>query len=227
MALVLTIGISLVLVVLALVGYLRDPRRSLMALLGTLVGAILVDFWGVQWGNSLAGRLVEGDPQRTTLRVSCLVFLWSALIVGYGGGALLGRSKELPIGQRLTGALLGLVNGLLIVGFLLRYATRYQPAFADTVKADLAANLINVGMPWLFLGAAIIVTVLSAERGALSLFGRRPAPIRSTPSPAKPAQPAPASKAPGPPAGQASAGPSPERRIDQREALDKIGERLR
>lgn len=218
MALALTIGISVLLLVLTLLGYARDLRRGTIALLGTLAGAALVDFWGVRWGNSLASRLVEGDQARTTLLVSCLLFLWSVLVVGYGGGMLLARPKERPVGQRMAGALLGLVNGLLIVGFLLRYATA-QASFATTVKADLLANLINTAMPWLFLGAAAVVTVLVIGRGAMSLLGRPAAPPR------RPTAPPPA--APRPSAGSAPAAGSAERRIGSGEALDKVNDALR
>ena len=217
MALALTVGISVVLVVLALVGYMRDLRRGTIALLGTLAGAVLVDFWGARWGASLASRLVEGDQSRTTLIVSCLLFLWSALVVGYGGGMLLARPKERPVGQRMAGALLGLVNGLLIAGFLLRYATEQQAGFATTVKADLLANLINTAMPWLFLGAAAIVTVLVLGRGLMGLLGRSAAPTKpaaTTPA----AQPRPAA-----PAAPGSA----ERRIGPNEALDKVNDAVR
>ena len=216
MALALTIGISFVLIVLGLVGYLRDVRRGLMARRGALGGAILVRFWGAQWGAALAGRLVAGDPQRTTLLVNCLVFLWSALVVGYGGGVLLGRTRERPMSQRLVGGLLGLINGVLIVGFLLRYITEKRPEIAAAVQANLAANSINVGLPWLFLGAAIAITILALVRGAIGLFSRPPA--RTTlPGGSAPAQRPPA-------ASSATAAP----RVDkQREALDKVNDALR
>src|SRR5215213_2036263 len=69
MALAFTIVIALVLVVLGLVGYIRDLRRGLLALIGTLAGASLVSFWAAQWGQALAGR-VGGDPQRLIFIVS-------------------------------------------------------------------------------------------------------------------------------------------------------------
>lgn len=218
MAIALTIGISVVLLVLALVGYMRDLRRGTIALLGTLAGAVLVDFWGATWGASLASRLVEGDQSRTTLLVSCLLFLWSALVVGYGGGMLLARPKDRPVGQRMAGALLGLVNGLLIVGFLLRYGTAQQAGFTTTVKADLLANLINTAMPWLFLGAAAIVTVLALGRGLMRLFGRSAATPAPKPAPTPAAQPRPAAPA---------ASGAPERRIGANEALDKVNDAVR
>src|SRR5262245_45871189 len=118
MELAFTIVVALVLAVLGLVGYIRELRRGLLALIGTLVGALLVDFWAAPWGQSLASRFVGGDAQRLTFIVSCVLFLWGALFVGYGGGLLLHRPKERPPFQRrLVGALLGGLNGVLIVGF--------------------------------------------------------------------------------------------------------------
>src|SRR4051794_14594324 len=127
MALAFTIVIALVLVVLSLVGYIRDLRRGLLAMVGTLAGASLVSLWAAPWGQALAGRFVGADPQRLTFIVSCTLLLWSALVVGYGGGMLLARAKD-SFQLRLVGALLGALNGVLIVAFLLRFAVMSQPS---------------------------------------------------------------------------------------------------
>ena len=95
MALALTIFIGMVVLVLGLIGYFRDPRRGMLALFGTLGGTALVSFWGRQWGESLARRFVGGDPQRITFVVSCVVFLGSGLLVRYGRGMLLSRPSTL------------------------------------------------------------------------------------------------------------------------------------
>lgn len=212
MALALTIVISLVLVVLGLIGYVRDLRRSMLALLGTLGGAILVNFWGDQWGAGLASRFVNADVQRISFYVSCAVFLWSALLVGYGGGILLNRAKERPFPQRVTGALLGLVNGVLIVGFLLRFATSKQPALAAMVQANPLARIIHDGLPVLFLGVAGLITLFVIVRGVLRLFGR------GAPTPQPPPSPKPS--APATPA--TSAAGQPEKRIGEQDILKKV-----
>lgn len=207
MSLALTIFIGLVVVVLGLIGYFRDARRGLLALLGTLLGAILVDFWGGPAGAWLS-RSIGGDPQRNTFVVSSLIFLWGALIVGYGGGLLLGRLKDrLALPQRLVSVLLGLLNGVLIVGFLLRYAVVQQPGFAAMVKATPAASIIHDGLPLLFLGLAAAVTLLALVRAIVGLAGRRPAPA-AAPS-AAPSQPA---------------APGAERRLDDRGVLNKVND---
>lgn len=214
MALALTIFIGMVVLVLGLIGYFRDPRRGMLALFGTLGGAALVSFWGTQWGQSLASRFVGGDPQRITFIVSCVVFLWSALLVGYGSGMLLSRPKSLSFQQRLSSALLGILNGVLIVGYLLRYATEQQTSFAATVRSNPVASILHDGLPLLFLGLAVVVTLAVLVRGVANLFGGRAAPAAPPPSAAKPAT------SPAPAASAASA--STERRIDDRGVLDKI-----
>ena len=213
MALALMIVIGLVLAVLGFIGYVRDLRRSLLALLGTLVGAILVNFWADQWGAGLASRFVNGDIQRITFYVSYAVFLWCALVVGYGGGILLSRVKERPFQQRLIGALLGLVNGVLIIGFLLRFATAKQPNLALLIQANPLAMTIHDGMPLLFLAVAGIITLMVLGRAAIGLFSRG-APL----PPSKPAEPKPA------PAPASAPGAPAEKRIGDPDVLKKISD---
>lgn len=215
MAIALTGGIALVLIVLAVFGYLRDLRRGLLALLGTMGGALLVDFWAAPWGASLATRF-SADLQRATLWVSCLLFLWCALGVGFGGAALLPRSTgDRTLRQRLAGALLGLVNGFLIVGFLLRYAFAHEASASGSLAANALANALYVGVPWLFLGAALAVSVLAIGRGAMALLQNRAAATPATPGAAAPA-------ARTAPPGVAASPGEPDRRIGSREVLGKI-----
>jgi hypothetical protein len=217
MAIALTGGIALVLIVLAVFGYLRDLRRGMLALLGTLGGAILVDFWGAPWGASLAARF-STDIQRATLWVSCMLFLWCALGVGYGGAVLLPTlAGDRAIRQRLMGALLGLVNGLLIVGFLLRYAFANEANASASLAANVLANALYISLPWLFLGAALTVSVLAIGRGIMTLMQNRAAAAPASPSGAAPAT---RSAPPGVPASPGE----PDRRIGTREVLGKINE---
>jgi hypothetical protein len=204
MSLAFTVVIALVLALLGLVGYIRDLRRGLVALIGTLAGAILVSFWAAPWGQALSSRLTGGDPQRLTFVVSCVLLLWSALVVGYGGGMLLTRPRERPpFQQRLAGALLGALNGVLVVSFLLRFAVASQPAFAATIQASPLARVLYEGLPLLFLGVAVAVTLAVLGR-AILLFATRPA--------------APASR----PVTPATSPSAPTQRIGDGDVLDKI-----
>ena len=214
MALAFTIVIALVLVVLGLVGYIRDLRRGLLALIGTLAGVSLVGFWAAPWGLALAGSFVGGDPQRMIFIASCALLLWSALMVGYGGGMLLARAKDRPsFQQRLAGALLGVLNGVLIIAFLLRFAITSQPSLAEVIQASQPAKILFGSLPLLFLGLAVAVTLAVLVRGVVLLATRRAAP------PAAPAAPAAAT-----PATSTSA---PTQRIGDGDVLDKINSATR
>jgi hypothetical protein len=216
MALAFMLVITLVLVVLGLVGYIRDPRRGLLALIGTLVGVILVDFWAAQWGPGLASRFVGGDVPKLTFIVSCGLFLWCALFVGYGGGLLLSRAKERPpFAQRLAGALLGVLNGVLIVGFLLRFASVNQSSFGETIQSSNLSKLFHDGLPLLFLGLAVAVTLLVIVRGVGAFVAQRSAARAPKPADTKPdATPATSSSA-------------PTQRINDREVLNKVNDASR
>jgi hypothetical protein len=214
MALGFTIVIALVLTLLGLVGYIRDSRRGLLALIGTLAGAVLVDFWASQWGPGLAARFVGGDVQRLTFIMSCLLFLWSVLFVGYGGGLLLSRTKQHPpFPQRLSGALLGVLNGILIVGFLLHFATVNQSSFAAALPDSPVARLFHDGLPLLFLTATAAITVAVIGRGVAQFFGRH-----SPPPAATPARPA---------ATPATSSSAPTQRIGDPDVLNKINDATR
>jgi uncharacterized membrane protein required for colicin V production len=210
MALAFTIVIGLVLVVLGLVGYIRDLRRGLLALIGTLAGASLVSFWAAPWGLTLAGSFVGGDAQRMIFIVSCALLLWSALVVGYGGGMLLARAKDRPpFQQRVVGALLGVLNGVLIVAFLLRFAVTSQPTFATMINSSPLAKILFDSLPLLFLSIAVVVTLAVLVRG-IALFATR----RATPA-------APAAAAP------ATSTSAPTQRIGDRDVLDKVNSATR
>jgi hypothetical protein len=216
MALNITIVAALVLLVLlGFVGFRRDLRRSVLALVGTLLGAILVGFWAELWGQSLTQRFGGGNPQRLTFIVSCLIFLFSVLVVGYGGGVLFGPKERTPFPRRLASGLLGLLNGALIVGYLLRFGTASNPDFLETVQDILPARILYDGMPLLFLVFTFGVAMLVLVRAAALFRGRELG------APAKPSEMALPKPAP-PPAAAAPSTP----RVDERDILEKINRQV-
>src|SRR5436853_1964430 len=118
----MVLGISLlaVLLILAfgLIGYVRGVRRGVMALVGTLLGSTLVNFWAEQWGKDLTQRFGGGNPATLTMLTSIVIFVSAVLIVGYGGGILFDRTKEQrSFFQGLASALLGMLNTALVIGY--------------------------------------------------------------------------------------------------------------
>lgn len=219
MAFVIALVVILVLLLLSLVGYWRDTRRGIFAIAGTLIGALLVGFWGEPWGQMLAQRFGSGDPRTTTFVVSSALFLFCALVVGYGGGVLLSRAKGQPVlSTRLANALLGLLNAALIVGYVLRFATAQQPEsrFTAIVQSTPLARVFHDGLPVLFLMiAGGVGALVLARAGMLVLDSRRAA--ATAPAAAGSAAP----KEPG-------GGSFPaERTLNDRDILNKINQRTR
>jgi hypothetical protein len=210
MALKIALGAAVALMaVLGYVGFRRDLRRGVMALAGTLLGAILVGFWGDSWGESLAARL-GGDPQRMTFVASCLGFLLTVLIIGYGGGLFLGPKDRAQFPRRLAAALLGILNGALVTAYLLRFGALADAGFSEQVQAWAPARVLHDGLPLLFLGVAGLAAVLVLVRGLIMFANRDRLP---------PPRPAVASQQP-----VAASTPS---RVGTVDVLDKVNDALR
>jgi len=172
MALVI-IGILIIfLLVLGLVGYSRDVRRGVVALAGTLLGSSLVDFWSWPLAVDLAKRLGT-QPQSLRLLSSMLIFLLAVFLVGYGGGSLLGRTKaRTTFGRRAAGALLGMLNAVLIVAYLVRYASVSNPQLQASILTSPITVALHDGLPLLFLMFALVVGSLVVVRYFLTLLHR-------------------------------------------------------
>jgi hypothetical protein len=210
MALTIALGTAAVLTaLLGYVGFRRDLRRGVMALAGTLLGAILVGFWGDSWGQSLATRL-GGSPQRMAFVASSLGFVLTVLIIGYGGGLLLGSQERAPFPRRLAAALLGILNGALVAAYLLRFGTLADAGFSEEVQAWAPARVLHDGLPLLFLGVAGVAAALVLVRGLIVFANRdRLPPPRPTVAQPQPGT-APASS-----------------RVGAADVLDKVNDALR
>lgn len=225
MALKIVVGIAAALILLmGFVGFRRDLRRGVMTLAGTLMGAIMVGFWSDRWGQSLADRLGSADLQRPTFIVSSAIFLFCALVVGYGGGMLLGPKERAPFQRRLAAALLGVLNGTLVAGYLLHFGAASDGSLREMAQDWLPARLLLDGLPLLFLIVTIGIALLVVVRILLSLGGYAPA---AAPKPAvASSQQKPASTA-GSSAAASNTTASPSSAVGDRDVLSKVNDALR
>lgn len=220
MSLAITIIIVLVLGLLTLVGFWRDLRRGVLALAGTLLGAIVANFWGERWGIQLSEQL-GSSAAILVFAVNTSLLLATTFIVGYGSGALLSRTNErrTPV-ERIICGLIGLFNGVLLLGYILRYGTADNPGFREVVASSLPAEILHEGLPIMFLAIAVLFTAVVLLRGLANMIGA--SRTRPAVAPAKPTTPPPT---PAPPTGPL---PGPQQRQDnQAKALDKINEALK
>jgi uncharacterized membrane protein required for colicin V production len=226
MALKIVVIVAAALILLmGFVGFRRDLRRGVMTLAGTLVGAIMVGFWSDRWGQSLADRLGgSGDPAWLTFVVSSSIFLFCALVVGYGGGMLLGPKERAPFQRRLVGALLGLLNGVLVAAYLLRFGAAGDGSLREMVQDWLPARLLLDGLPLLFLIVTVGIGLLVVVRLLLSLGGYAPA-AQTKPTLAASQQKS-TPTAPSSAAASGSAAPQPSN-VGDHDVLSKVNDALR
>jgi hypothetical protein len=198
MALAGSIVVGLALLIGALNGLRRGALKEGMALIGILLGVLLVAPWSGPWGIVLTRRI--GWPPITGQWIAALGLLWgTALLSGYGSGALLPwRQTRIPALQRGIGALLGLLNGGLLAGFTLRYTQLYYYGEATLghrptwIRDSVASNFLLDRLDLLLLGLAWTVAVASLIVSLVQLVRRLRAhqATSSVPAPSAPATPA-------------------------------------
>lgn len=162
MPLVSTIIIGCILAFGLINGFRHGGLKEGVALVGVLLGALLVEFWIDPWGSRLSER--SGlKPENARFVISLLLLIGTALFSGYGSSIFI-RRNVLKTKERLSGALLGLLNMGLLVSFTLRYTQQFY--FMDTNPAEPQANWIREGalsrymvdwVGYLLIGAALTI----------------------------------------------------------------------
>ncbi len=150
----LDLPVVVVLIMFIPIGLWRGALREWVACAGIALGILLADAAGTQWGDGFA-KLTNMDPQLGSFTVATAFFLAAVLLVGYGGGVALPYRPDLSWANRGLGALLGLGNGFLIIGGLLRLmqARLFDGRSNSPLHtAALAAFLIDSSIAWVYLG---------------------------------------------------------------------------
>lgn len=150
----LDLPVVVVLIMFIPIGLWRGALREWIACAGIALGTLLANAAGTRWGDGFA-QLANMDPKLGGFTVATAFFLASTLLIGYGGGVTLPYRPDLSWPNRGLGALLGLGNGFLIVGGLLRlmqerlFDGRSNSPLHTTA---LAASLIDPSVAWVYLG---------------------------------------------------------------------------
>jgi uncharacterized membrane protein required for colicin V production len=185
-AMVLTIVTAATLGILGLFGLFRGVRRGLIAVAGTLLGAVLIDLWQARWSNWLRTQMEQ--PAWATFLLTAAVFLLVALLVGYGGSLLIPRdpkAKGPGLFDRFLGAFVGALNGALIMSYMLRYANQNWPGGeAATMIADsVVASLLDAWLPWFILAMVLSTTVFVMLRGTMRISRALSRPVVTATNP--------------------------------------------
>jgi uncharacterized membrane protein required for colicin V production len=237
----LTVVLLATVAVLALVGLMRGVRRGLMALAGTLFAAVLVDLWNERVVEWLRSTLRPEQPALPVFLLIASLFLFTALIVGYGGSALLPRpdpqtKQTAAIVDRPLGALLGALNGVLIGSYLLRYADEIwvDGSVGELAAADPVARVLELWLPWFVMAMVGATTLFVLLRLTTTFLRGRVAAQQAAAATAARKSPAaqpvtqPAAQPPAPPASAAPNTPPPPKSVGEldRRVSDKINQAI-
>jgi len=150
----LDLPVAVVLIMFIPIGLWRGLLREWVACAGIALGILLAVAAGARWGDGFA-QFANMEPQLGRFAVAAGLFLASVLLLGYGGGLALPYRPDLSWANRGLGALLGLGNGLLIIGGLLRLMQEYLfdgRSNSPLHTAALTTFLIDASIVWVYLG---------------------------------------------------------------------------
>ncbi|MFW6074900.1 MAG: CvpA family protein [Chloroflexota bacterium] len=155
----LTLDILLIVLILlfAPIGYMRGPVKELLVTLGVLFGALLVDFWARPWGRDLDSYANVGDdPGAFIVAMAFLMLL--TFIGGYGLGLLI-SSWDFSVVGRLGGAVVSLLNGVLLVSFSLQYVRLFllSDANEESLEQSLVVRTLLDQTGWILIAVALAI----------------------------------------------------------------------
>lgn len=161
---VLDLLMAFIVVMFIPIGLWRGALREWMALGGIMLASAFAAEWAVAGGDNLAAW-ASIDARVARFAVGSLAFIGVTLVVGYGSGVALPYRPDLTWPNRLTGAALSLVNGLLILSGALRIMQRFlfDDARTSPLLTSLLANYLITSIGWTLLA---LVTLLVASVGA-------------------------------------------------------------
>ena len=175
--------------VFAAIGFVRGVQREVFVTAAILGGWAMASAWSERWSRWLAD-LINISERTAGFIVTAGLLVASLVILGWGGGNAIG-SRAHSSGQRIAGAVLGGVNGVLLASYLLSAYTRYLSDAEDRTLISTARLARTVRDDYSYVLAAGMGLMLSLALIGLAIGGkpeRPPMPQgRSYPAPSGPA----------------------------------------
>jgi hypothetical protein len=127
--LILNLFLAGFVVVFAAIGFVRGVQREVFVTAAILGGWAMASAWSQRWGAELAD-LVNISAKTAGFIVTMGLLVGSLIILGWGGSNAIG-SRASGSGERIAGAILGGVNGVLLASYSLTAYTRYLSDAGD------------------------------------------------------------------------------------------------
>lgn len=144
-------------VVMGILGAMRGFWREAIVSASIVLGASIVQQWASIWATDLYEMYTGASREWQQVALSMLLLSLIVLVLGYGLGTLLGRGRT-SVGSRTGGLLLGLVNGLAIGGWLLRYIFTgldgAQPS--SPLYQNQLTQAFMIGAGWFSVALAVV-----------------------------------------------------------------------
>jgi uncharacterized membrane protein required for colicin V production len=180
--------LGLVILLFVPFGIRRGAAKEAMVSAGILFGALVATTWADRGGAELVSRFGV-DARVAPFVVAMAALFGGVFIIGYGGGAALGR---LPQGwmSHLIGGLLAVLNGALLLTYLLTFLDEYLPApraLNDGLVADFLVGRFDLlqlavgGGLIVLVVLGIIVSTVRDQNQPRPLAAVQPAPPRQRP----------------------------------------------
>ncbi len=159
------------LVLLVPIGFWRGGGREAIVGGSLLAGASLGNAFAVRWGSGIADLLGSRDSVGETVLAEAM--LWGSVIVlGYLGGATISHGRQ-SLAGRLAGSIIALFNGLLLLGFSLRFLTVLLLGEDPDrwTEGGFIAGVLSRGTEELLLLAVVVISVGVISGLIARLFG--------------------------------------------------------
>ena len=166
--LLLDILLGLVILLFVPFGIRRGVAKEAIVSAGILLGANLAERFAEPWGADLATGF-DFDLRVATFAVAMGLLVACTFLLGYGGGAALGRSRPSTV-SRLTGGLLAAFNAALLLSYLFRWMDeilQQGTALDDgTVSEALLrrADLLLLAAAGVLLALTVLGWIVNASR---------------------------------------------------------------
>jgi uncharacterized membrane protein required for colicin V production len=155
--LLLDVLLGLVILLFVPFGIRRGAAKEVMVSAGVLFGALLAERFGRAWGAELAARLTL-DPGMATFAASAAILFASTFLLGYGGGAALGKVRPGTL-SRLVGGLLAAFNAGLLLAYLLAWIDAFFGQGAALDDGILSRALLRETSLLLLAAAGVLLAL--------------------------------------------------------------------
>lgn len=186
--LILDLAVVAVAALFAIIGFIRGVQREVFATAAILGGWAMASAWTSRWQSDLA-ELVAISERTAGFILTAAILAGSLVILGWGAGGVVGAPPRSP-GQRVAGAVLGAINGVLLASYGLSTYSEYLSGLSGRrlIESSRVARVIRDELPYaLAIGMALAVALTVI---ALAVGGSG----KQTPLPTGRPYPAPARK---------------------------------